>query len=197
MPSVFENLFWMKANNEYQIPYLGLKLGKHQFEFTLTDSFFEQFELSEIHHAHMEIDVTLEKQSSMMVLDIAMSGDVQTTCDRCNDDLVVPVDIEERLIVKFGDETGSTDDDILIHGPSEHAIDLSQYFYEYAHLALPPRQIHETEAECNQESLRALEKYRAEVNTGTQWAALKNLNYEDPEDREMDEGTDFFDEEED
>lgn len=187
----------MKANKEYQIPYLGLKLGKHQFEFTLTDEFFEKFELSEIGRAHIEVDVTLEKQSTMLILEIGMSGDVHTICGRCNDDLVVPIEIDEQLIVKFGEETGSTEDDILIHGPSEYAIDLSQYFYEYAHLALPQRQVHETEEECNQESLAALEKYRAEVNTNTQWAALKNLDYEDPEDREMDDETDFLDEEED
>ncbi len=186
----------MKSNKEYQIPYLGLKLGKHQFQFTLTGKFFEKFELSEIHQSDIEVVVELEKQSTMLILDIELSGVVQSICDRCGDDLEIPIEIDEQLIVKFGQTTGSTEDDILIHGPSEHSIDLSQYLYEYAHLALPHRHVHELEEDCNPETLKALEKYRTDTTANTQWAALKNLDYEDPEDREFDE-TDFLDEEED
>lgn len=186
----------MKSNKEYQIPYLGLKLGKHQFQFTLTEKFFEKFELSEIHQADIEVVVELEKQSTMLILDIELSGVVQSICDRCGDDLEIPIEIDEQLIVKFGQTTGSTEDDILIHGPSEHSIELSQYLYEYAHLALPHRHVHESEEDCNPETLKELEKYRTDTTANTQWAALKNLDYEDPEDREFDE-TDFLDEEED
>jgi len=184
----------VKANKEYQIPYLGLKLGNHQFEFTLTDKFFEKFEFSEIHHAEIDVKVELEKQSTMLLFTIQLTGKVQTICDRCGDDLVIPIEIEEQLIVKFGDATGSLEDDILIHGPAEYAVDLSQYFYEYAHLALPQRHTHESEEDCNPETLKALEKYRIDTAANTQWAELKNLNYEDPEDRDLDE-TDIFDEE--
>ena len=92
--------------------------------------------------------------------------------------------------MKFGNETSEQDDDILILGPNEHEIDLAQYFYEYAHLALPARKAHADEADCNQQVLQQLAKYKVDQTANTQWAALKNLNYEDPEDNE------FFDDEE-
>lgn len=184
----------MKANKEYQIPYLGLKLGNHLYEFTLTDTFFDKFEFSEIRQAEIEAEVELEKQSAMLLFTIHLEGKVQTVCDRCGDDLEIPIAISEQLIVKFGETTGSEEEDILIHGPSEFAVDLSQYFYEYAHLALPQRHVHDSLEDCNQESLKELEKYRSDVTTNTQWAELKNLNYEDPEDRDIEE-TDIFDEE--
>jgi len=184
----------VKSNKEYQIPYLGLKLGNHQYQFMLTGEFFEKFEFSEIQQADIKVEVELEKQSTMLLFNVRLDGMVQTICDRCGDDLEIPIEIEEQLIVKFGDATGSIEDDILVHGPSEYAVDLSQYLYEYAHLAFPQRHVHESQEECNQETLKELEKYRADTTANTRWAELKNLNYEDPEDRDMDE-TDLFDEE--
>ena len=50
--------------------------------------------------------------------------------------------------------------------------------------------MHAIETDCNQASLAQLAKYKVDQTANTQWAALKNLNYEDPEDNE------FFDEEE-
>lgn len=183
----------MKANKEYQIPYLGLKAGKHRFDFTLTDEFFEEFEFSEIRHANIAVVVELDKQSSMLVFDISLEGSIQSLCDRCGDDLEIPISLEEQLIVKFGEETMVMDDEIIIHGPSEHSIDLRQYLYEYAHLALPLRHVHKSEEECNQESLKALEKYRVEATSDDKWAALKNLNFENSDEDDQDE-TDFIEE---
>jgi len=180
----------VKALKEYKIPYLGLKLGKHQYQFTLTQSFFDNFEFSEIHAGSINVLAEMEKQSTMLIFTFELHGTVDTVCDRCGDDLQIEVSTEQRLIVKFGDKTGSTDEDVLELGPSEHEVDLAQYLYEYAHLALPARHVHADISQCNQESLKELEKYKVDTTSNTQWAALKNLNYEDPEDQE------FFDEEE-
>jgi uncharacterized protein len=176
--------------SEYRIPYLGLKLGKHQYQFTLTAEFFDKFEFSEIHESNLQVEVELEKQSTMLILNFQLAGDVQTTCDHCGDELSIQIETSQQLIVKFGEETSDTDDDILILGTSEHEVDIHQYLYEYAHLALPARHVHKNLADCNQESIKQLEKYKVDQTSNTQWAALKNLNYEDPEDNE------FFDEEE-
>jgi len=43
---------------------------------------------------------------------------------------------------------------------------------------------------ATRQALAQLAKYKVDQTANTQWAALKNLNYEDPEDNE------FFDEEE-
>jgi len=175
---------------EYRIPYLGLKAGNHRYEFHLTDAFFDQFEFSEIQGADLQVEVDLEKQSTMIVIQTRLGGGVHSECDHCGDPLPLHIRTEQQLVVKFGNETSEQDDDILILGPNEHEIDLSQYFYEYAHLALPARKVHPSEADCNQQALQQLAKYKVDQTANTQWAALKNLNYEDPEDNE------FFDEEE-
>ena len=190
LPSVFENCCSVKALKEYRIPYLGLKLGKHQYQFLLTEEFFDKFEFSEINESKITADVELEKMSTMLIFEFNIHGDVKSICDHCGDDLNIEVSTRQRLIVKFGDETGETDDEILVLGPAEHEVDISQYLYEYAHLALPARHVHQDTSDCNQEALARLAQYKVDQTSNTQWAALKNLDYEDPEDNE------FFNEEE-
>lgn len=177
----------MKALKEYQIPFLGLKVGTHSYEFTLTEAFFEAFEYSEITESTIAVELQFEKQGTLMVLDFILTGEVKLLCDRCGDPFSQPIQSKERLIVKFGDETGHTDEDILVLGPSENAVDVSQYLYEYAHLALPAKHVHATEAECNQEVLAAYKKYAVDSDNRDEWAALKNLQFEDNEPLDDDE----------
>jgi hypothetical protein len=47
--------------------------------------------------------------------------------------------------------------------------------------------VHETEEECNQEVLAAYKKYSVESDERDEWAALKNLHFEDNEPFEDDE----------
>jgi uncharacterized metal-binding protein YceD (DUF177 family) len=171
----------VKPLKEFHIPFLGLKVGTHHYQFNLTDAFFDAFEYSEITTANIDVEVQLEKQSTLLVLDFELSGSVELMCDRCGDAFQQPLQSKERLIVKFGDETSSTDEEILILGPSENTVDIEQYLYEYAHLALPARHVHETEEECNQEVLAAYKKYSVESDERDEWAALKNLHFEDNE----------------
>lgn len=177
----------MKALREYLIPFLGLKQGLHEYRFQLTKTFFDAFEYSEISQSEIDVEVFLEKQSTLMVLDFHLKGNVELLCDRCGDAYFQPISSREKLIVKFGDETGSTDDEILVLGPAENTVDVSQYLYEYAHLALPARHVHPTEEECNQEVLLAFKKYSVENDNRDEWAALKNLHFDEQEPEEDDE----------
>ncbi len=190
LPPVFWKSRKMKPLKDYYIPFLGLKQGKHEFEFHLTDKFFEVFELSEIGRADIMVKMELEKQSTMMIATFDLNGAVQVVCDHCGDDMEMPIEGQHKLIIKYGDETNDTDDEVLILGPSEYELNISHYLYEYTHLALPAKHEHAREEDCNQEVIKVLEKHKVDTTSNTQWAELKNLNYEDPEDNE------FFDEEE-
>lgn len=152
----------VKTLSEYKIPYTGLKTGFHHFDFKLEEKFFSNFEFSQIHSAEIAVKVRLEKQSTMLVIDAELTGTILTECDRCGDDCTVNIKGSNRLIVKFGDHTDRIDDDILVLGPSEHQVDLSEYLYEFAHLALPLRKVHKNLADCNQEVLEKLNHFLVE-----------------------------------
>ncbi len=173
----------MNPFTAYQIPFLGLKTGKHDFEFELDDTFFASFEHSVITGGQIVADVLLDKQSSMLVLDFNLTGEVSAICDRCGEPMRVSVEHLDRLIVKYGDTTGSTDDEILVLGTNEHLLHLEQYLYEYAHLGMPSRVVHPNESECNQEAMKLLAALRTandrndddENDVDPRWEALKKL----------------------
>lgn len=170
---------------------MGLKSGEHKFQYKLDGKFFDKFEFSQIASCEIDAGVTLEKQASMMLLHFELKGTVQLTCDRCGDEITQPIEYRQDLVVKFGEETSEGADELLILGPREHEIDLSQYLYEYAHLAIPVRHVHSNIADCNQQSLQVLEKYKTEEDGDSKWASLKDLNFETPEEQD-----DYLDEEE-
>jgi len=174
----------VKTLKEYKIPFLGLKTGDHRLQYKLDGSFFEKFEFSQIESCNIDVDLDFEKQASMMLLHFHLKGTLAVTCDRCGDDTIQPIDFQQDLIVKFGEETEDGVDELLILGPREHEIDVSQYLYEYAHLAIPIRNVHADEADCNQQTLMALEKYKTTETGDTKWASLKDLSFEIPEELE-------------
>jgi uncharacterized metal-binding protein YceD (DUF177 family) len=170
-----------RQTKEYTIPFLGLKLGKHDFDLRVKDDFFGRFDYSEIHEADITVHVELEKKETLLSLHFTLDGKVRVLCDRCGDEIDQPIHSEERLVVKLGDETGTTDDEVLVLGPAEHEVDLSQYLYEFAHLALPVKHTHPVLSDCNQRVLKELETLRVEHDADARWEALKNLEHLDKE----------------
>jgi uncharacterized metal-binding protein YceD (DUF177 family) len=127
---------------KYVIPFAGLKEGRHEFEYNVDDSFFEQFDSSEIKRGKLTVTVILDKNPRMLALDFFIQGTVKTLCDRCLDELDLPIQYQGKLFFKFGEESYELTDEIIILSSSEHKIDISQFIYEFIHLALPYRKIH-------------------------------------------------------
>jgi len=81
------------------------------------------------------------------------------------------------LVVKFGDESSDVIDDIIVLGPAEHILNLDQLFYEYAHLCLNQKNVHDSVDMCNQKALEELSKYelRESEDIDPRWSKLKDL----------------------
>ncbi|MCB0466713.1 MAG: DUF177 domain-containing protein, partial [Aequorivita sp.] len=75
----------MKDLKEFTIPFVGLKLGKHQFNFELTKAFFEHFEYDEFNDAAINLDVLLEKMSTLLEFTLTFNGTVNVACDMTNE----------------------------------------------------------------------------------------------------------------
>ena len=172
----------MKKTGDYSIQFTGLKLGNHQFRFELGETFFEHFEFSEINKSKVEIEVDLQKKNNMLVLDFRIDGKAEVLCDRCQEDVEIELSHEDRLFVKFGDQTSDTDGEILVLGPQEFEVDLTQFLYEFSHLALPAKRVHKTMNACNEDIIQILDEMmeiEEEKKTDPRWDALKRLA--DPE----------------
>lgn len=143
--------------SEYAIAFSGLKDGKHDFHFKIDDTFFEQFETTEIEGADLELDMVLEKKTTMLLVDFKVNGKLKVMCDRCTDSLWYPVDGEDDLIYKHT-EHELDDEKIKTLAPHETEIDITQPVYEFVSLLLPYKRVH-PEGECNEEMLNEINNY--------------------------------------
>ena len=100
--------------NAYSIHFKGLKVGKHTFNFEVDDKFFDEFEEGEIKKGNLQVEVLLNKQSLLLDLTISFEGSVEVVCDRCLENLELPISYKGSLYVKFGEDKSEEGDDIII-----------------------------------------------------------------------------------
>ena len=79
----------MDILKEFLIPFSGLKLGKHQFEFQVNNTFFTHFGYDEFNSSNIKMNVVLEKKSNMLELGFSHKGIVNVPCDLTNEDNIV------------------------------------------------------------------------------------------------------------
>lgn len=144
--------------NEFVIPFTGLKIGVHEFDFEVTTPFFEKFDFAIVKAGNVQVRLSLEKKETMLIGDFHLKGLVFTECDRCTDPVQVKVMGDFRLIYKFDTEV-SLDETLRTVYPDEAEIDISEDLLEFITVSLPSRRVHKKK-ECNQEMIALLDKYR-------------------------------------
>ena len=173
---------WVRMNGEFIIPLNGLTTGNHEYEWRVGKEFFESFENSEMLDAELVASVVVEKSGRYLGIDCDVTGDVTVECDRCLDDLILPVDVEVRLSVKYGDEESSEEHregerEVVFIPETDAEFDMSQIIYDYVCLALPMQRVHE-EGDCNQDAMAHLaagEPVEVETGENNPFSALKDM----------------------
>ena len=66
----------LKPLKQFSIPFTGLKIGKHQFDFEIDNAFFDAFEYSRVKKGSLKVDVELDKQETMLILQIHIAGTI-------------------------------------------------------------------------------------------------------------------------
>ena len=167
---------------QYTIPLRGLKEGRHFFEFVANDSFFEQYDSSEVKKGLVKVGVELIKHSTFLELHFEINGRVTVICDRCLEPFVIMITHQAMLYIRFGEETLEQSDELLILADSENEIHLDQLIYEYIHLALPIQRIHpeiDGMSGCNPEMMEKLNALDADdqedATEDPRWEKLKGL----------------------
>jgi uncharacterized metal-binding protein YceD (DUF177 family) len=171
----------LKSLRTYAIPYTGLKLGKHRFDFEVTDAFFDEFEYSLVKKAGLECVVDLEKQETLIILNFHIKGAIGMNCDRCLSALPFDVDIHEQQIAKFSDDEAD-DEDIIMLSKNDHEINIAGLVYEYINVAAPLIAVCSDKGNtpyCDMEMLDRLEKLSAgeeqEEQPDPRWDVLKKI----------------------
>jgi uncharacterized protein len=172
----------LKSLRDYSIPFTGLKLGKHQFDYIVTDAFFNEFEYSLVKKANLKCQVELERQETMLILNFHISGTIDANCDRCLAQYPQPVDIREQQVAKFSEEAIGEDEEIIILTKNDHEINIAGLIYEYINVAMPFITVCIDEGRtpyCDKEMLDSLNKLTANTgqneNADPRWDALKKF----------------------
>lgn len=173
----------MKGLREFEIAYVGLKVGKHEFNYDIDGRFFKHFQDSPIHDCAVKVKLEFEKKETFFILNFYIDGTVQTECDRCLTPFAKEIFGDYTLYVKFAEDPSKMEpnDEVLYIARDESVIDVSQLVYEYIILCLPMQRLGCTkpgdEPQCNKEVLKYLAQggVRKTEETDPRWAALKNF----------------------
>ena len=168
---------------EFNIPFSGLKQGKHDFKYEIDNKFFESFGYDEFNEVDVTLSIVLTKTSTMLELDFEASGSVNVDCDITSEPYDQPIQGDLHLVVKFGEEYNDDDDEILILPHGEHQINVAQYIYEMIILAVPQKRVHpgiedgtlKSEALERLQELQPKDKKNNNDENDPRWDELKKL----------------------
>lgn len=171
----------MNYLEQYIIPFSGLRLGVHPFEFKVDDRFFDQFEYSEIKSGSVDVHVVMDREDRMLVLDFHIRGKISLPCDRCLEPISLEVEGKEKLVVKLGDHYEEESEVVEIIPETDKILNISSYIYEYLHLLLPAKRVHPNDenglSTCEPEVLKKLKELDEQHVPDPRWEALNKLKH--------------------
>ncbi len=175
----------MKVSNEFLIPFIGLKQGKHQFDYQIDKTFFDRFEYDEFESCDVKVQVVLDKKTTMLELHFKHKGTVHVPCDLTGEPFDLPVKGKIDVVVQFGDAFNDENEELLILPHGEHQVDVSQYIYEMIVLSVPLKRVHpgvkdgtlksEAIEKLEQLAVKAKKEETKKEETDPRWDQLKKL----------------------
>lgn len=181
--------------------------GEQEFHYQLGKDFFRNMESTDIRDANVGVDLTVKHRNGVYDLNFSCTGEVTVACDRCLDDLELPVDTAYHVTVKYGDSYKDDSDEFIEIPESDNYLNVAYMMYDTISLAVPIKHVHPL-GKCNRAMSSLLKKHRtrvegdedaeleeelieemesgqvqaekpAEPETDPRWDALKNLSVED------------------
>jgi len=174
----------MKEQKEFTIPFVGLKIGEHTYDFDINNTFFEHFEYDEFNEADLHLDVLLDKKPTLLEFTLTFQGAVNVNCDTTNEPFDQELEGTYHFVVKFGEEFNDENEDLLILPHGSYQVNIQQFVYESIVLAMPTKRVHpgiedgtlKSEILDRLEDLSPkLESNSEEQSTDPRWDDLKKL----------------------
>lgn len=132
----------MSHRRDFEIAFVGLRPGMHEYQFEITDKFFETFQQQDFRNCKASVKLTLDKHSGFLMLKFEVGGSLEVTCDRCGSDLPLQLWEEFNMTVKMVDEPDmmnnqEEDPDVYYLAPTESHINIENWIYEFINLSIP------------------------------------------------------------
>ena len=169
----------MKDLKEFNIPFVGLKEGKHLFQYKVDNTFFELYSYNEFEKSSIIVALEFVKKSTLFELNFTASGTVNVPCDVTNEYFDLEITATLPLVVKFGQEYNDDNEEILILPHEVYQFSVAQFIYEMIVLGIPNKRVHPKvlDGTMETEALEQLEikEEKTVATTDPRWDKLKNL----------------------
>jgi uncharacterized metal-binding protein YceD (DUF177 family) len=132
----------MEDLKDFDISFVGLKEGNHQFEYLIEKEFFDFFNYDELNDSKIVVNLNFYKKATIFELNFSFSGWVELACDITNELFQEPIKFNNDLIVKFGAAYNDENEELLILPHNEFKVNVSQFIYETIVLSLPLKRVH-------------------------------------------------------
>jgi uncharacterized metal-binding protein YceD (DUF177 family) len=175
----------MAAKREFEIAFVGLKPGLHEFNYVANDQFFKDRENTTITNTTATVKLTLEKNSGFMMLKFDVGGQITVDCDRCGNPLPQEIWDEFNLVVKLVDNADEMnlqeeDPDVFYLNRNESHLDVAPWIYEFVLLSIPQQSTCNAPGNtphCNVDVLNKLKQMeeQSKLNSNTIWSGLEKF----------------------
>ncbi|MBG7612070.1 DUF177 domain-containing protein [Polaribacter sp. BAL334] len=172
----------MKDLKQFNIPFVGLSEGNHDFNYKIENEFFEYFNFDEFESANINVSLSFFKKTTLLELVFKAKGTVEVPCDVTTEMYHQKIKATLPLVVKFGPEFNDDNEEILILSYDAYQLNVAQYIYEMIILAVPNKKVHPKvlDGTMESETLKKLKELEIkEENTAEEadprWDKLKNL----------------------
>jgi uncharacterized metal-binding protein YceD (DUF177 family) len=182
----------MSNRREFEIPFVGLKPGIHEFEYRIGDKFFDAYQQQDFKNCNGSVRLTLDKKNGFMLLKFEVAGTMEVICDRCGNSLPIDLWDEFNILVKLVEEPElmnrqEEDPDVYYISRGESHLHISDWIYEFINLSIPLRRMCPEEEiggkYCNKEVLNMLRKMdnKKEKPSNPLWQGLEKFKSMDGE----------------
>lgn len=177
----------MGKRREFEIAFVSLKPGIHEFTYEVDDKFFADVENRDFTNCSATAKLQLDKKSSFMLLKFEIGGKADVICDRCGNSLTMDLWDEFNMVVKMVDNPEEMnqleeDPDVYYISRTESHLHLSDWIFEFVSLSVPFQKSCKEEElggpQCNKEvleKLKEMEAKEAAKNANTIWKGLEKF----------------------
>ncbi len=174
----------MANRRAFEVAFVGLKTGVHEFNYELDDKFFAEKGLADLTNPRANVKMLLDKHVGFMMLTFIVGGQTDVNCDRCGNPLTIELWDEFKMLVKLVDNPEEMNDqeedpDVFYISRTESHLAVGDWIYEFVLLSVPMQKMcppdENGEPDCNQEviqKLREMESKPNETNAPSIWKGL-------------------------
>ena len=112
----------------------------------------------EVQKGKVNVTLTVKRTSRAFELSFQTDGMVWVPCDRCLDDMELPISSSDKLMVKFGHEYAEEGDNLIVIPEEEGEINVAWFMYEFVALSIPMKHVH-APGKCNKAVTSKLNKH--------------------------------------